>query len=169
MSLVSSAERFAKERHHDQRYGDDLPYEFHLAHAVHVASRFGITDPKMVAAVWLHDVVEDTPTTIAEVESCFGAPVARLVDAVTDQPGKNRRERHAATYPRVRAQSGAVGVKLCDRIANVTYSLDYGSPQLGMYVKEHAAFGEALYIAGHYESMWRHLDRLIRAARPPIR
>lgn len=164
--LVKAAEEFAVERHEGQRYGTRglLPYTHHLLHAGDVAFRFRVTEPAKRAAIWLHDVVEDTDTEIEEIESRFGARVARLVDAVTDRPGKNRAARHEATYPRIRATPGATVIKLCDRIANVEHSIYHGSRQTGMYVKEHAGFIEALYRKGFHEPMWEHLDACIAAA-----
>ena len=41
-------------------------------------------DPIAVAAAWLHDVVEDTPSTHADIEREFGPRVAELVHAMTD-------------------------------------------------------------------------------------
>ena len=53
-------------------------------------------------ASWLHDVVEDTETKLKEVEEMFGPEVARLVSAVTNEDGPNRKVRHALTYPKIR-------------------------------------------------------------------
>jgi len=89
----------------------------------------------------------------------FGPDVAGLVDAVTDEPGPNRRARKAATYQKIReAGHLAVRLKLADRIANV----EAGGSLTDMYRKEHEAFRRNLHTAGENEDMWRHLDGLLR-------
>ena len=59
------------------------------------------------AVAWLHDVVEDTPTTLDEVEAAFGQVVAAGVDAMTHRP----RESNLDYYARVRANPIALTVK----------------------------------------------------------
>jgi hypothetical protein len=85
--------------------------------------------------------------------------VARLVHAVTNEPGQNRRARHAATYPKIReAGDNAITLKLADRIANV----EAGGNLVGMYKKEHEDFKRALYTPGQAEEMWAHLNQLLK-------
>lgn len=172
--LVAKAERYATAHHagqlYDQRAGIDLPYTFHLSHAIDVAFRFRVTHDTLVAAVWLHDVLEDTDAEYLDLVDTFGYEVARLVDAVTDMQGANRKERQRRTYPRIRNCTGATVVKLCDRIANVEHSATWGSPQLGMYRREHLAFRDALHREGQFEEMWTYLDQLIKGVqRLPVR
>jgi (p)ppGpp synthase/HD superfamily hydrolase len=52
----------------------------------------------MIAAAWLHDVVEDTPVTLEDLHSEFGEGIAELVEALTDisrPEDGNRRKRKA--------------------------------------------------------------------------
>lgn len=109
------------------------------------------------AAAWLHDIVEDTPVKLKEIEEQFGSLVAALVEAVTNEPGANRKIRHALTYPKTRAMPLAVYLKLCDRISNVRA----GGALRQMYRKEHEDFRRALYTPGLFEPMWAELDRLL--------
>ena len=78
--------RFAFEAHGKQkRKGTETPY---IAHPMAVASlviEHGGSEAVAIAAL-LHDVVEDTKVTAAEVESTFGSEVAVLVAAVTSPP-----------------------------------------------------------------------------------
>ena len=55
-------------------------------------------DEEMIAAAWLHDVVEDTPATLFEVEKEFGKGVASLVENLTDisKPGDGNRQSRKA-------------------------------------------------------------------------
>jgi guanosine-3',5'-bis(diphosphate) 3'-pyrophosphohydrolase len=168
---------YATREHGEQLYAGNLPYTHHLAAVEAVLRRFGygFTDwcnlhsaghcsecQDMLTAAWLHDLIEDTRDTPQEVKrkdiaEMFGERVADLVEAVTDEPGPNRKVRKALTYPKTRACPGAVALKLADRIAN----LEHGGDLVKMYRKEHEDFKRALYTPGEYEAMWAHLDGLL--------
>ncbi len=149
---------FASVKHSGQTYGSGLPYTHHLAAVEQVLRRFNVTDEAMLTASWLHDVVEDTETKLKEIEEMFGPEVARLVHAVTNEEGANRKIRHALTYPKIReAGLYAVKLKLADRIANV----EAGGNLVGMYRKEHEDFKRALFTPGENEEMWKHLESLM--------
>lgn len=157
--MLEEARRFAAERHVGQVYDKErrLPYTDHLDAVVLVLRRFGIAELALLVAGYLHDAVEDTPTTLEEVAARFGDRVAALVGAVTNEPGRNRAERNRATYPKIRAVPGAVLVKLADRIANV----EYGGRLVKMYADEYPSFRQALFVTGECDGMWAHLDRLL--------
>jgi len=161
-SLVERASEFARQAHADQQYGGGSFHENHLARVVANLRHFGETDETKLAAAWLHDTVEDTPVTIADIKREFGDDVADLVWRLTDEPGANRRERHARTHVKIRGHSDAVRVKLADRIANVEASREQGSHLFGMYRKEHKAFREMLWREGEFPEMWERLDLLFR-------
>jgi guanosine-3',5'-bis(diphosphate) 3'-pyrophosphohydrolase len=81
---VSEAVRFAAAWHGDQRRPTGAPYLDHLLEALEVLVRgAGVTDPDVLCAAVLHDVVEDTPCTLAQVSAAFGPDVAELVGWVT--------------------------------------------------------------------------------------
>ena len=175
IELISPAAAFALERHKGQTYGKSKPYHVHLFDGVGVLRRFvdwEALPQEFVDAAWLHDVVEDTPTTLNEVEAAFGPRVAELVNAVTNEPGPNRKERHAKTYPKVISTDGAIIVKLADRIANVEQSVSYdryGRPPQNlfwMYVKEWDEFQRMLRGKCRGEgltgmTMWSYLVELM--------
>lgn len=140
---------------------NDLPFFVHLSDLQFVLSSFGITDSKVLAAAWLHDTVEDTPTTIDEIEAMFGAEVADIVDRVTNPKGGNRASRHAVSYPKIAQSDNAVRVKLADRISNVS-----SGKMFGMYAKEHAYFRRTIYREGcpeDIQKMWDYLDFLMES------
>lgn len=150
---------FATIKHASQCYSGGLPYTHHLAAVEQVLRRFGVTDETMLTASWLHDVVEDTETKVKDVAEMFGPEVARLVHAVTNEDGANRKIRHALTYPKIRdAGPDAVRLKLADRIANI----EAGGNLVGMYKKEHEDFKRALFSVGQNEDMWTHLEALLK-------
>lgn len=68
-----------------------------------------------VIAGWLHDIVEDTSWTVAEVEQHFGPVVARAVDAVTRREG----ETYAELIARAAADPLGRLVKLADNAHNL--------------------------------------------------
>ncbi len=155
--------------HAGQTYGA-APYEVHLDHVAAVVERFidgaDSRRDELIVAAYLHDIVEDTTVTLEAVEAGYGAAVARLVAAVTDSPGRNRKERKAKTYPRIRATGpAAVILKLADRIANVEASVADAPVRLGMYRDEWWGFFGSLYdpADGPHRPMWDHLERLLSA------
>ena len=80
----------------------------------------------MLAAALLHDTVEDTQTTPAELASAFGPAIASIVEEVTDDKSLPKAERkrlqveHAATM-----SEAAKLVKLADKICNLRDMSDH--------------------------------------------
>jgi len=67
--------------------------------------------------------------------------VADIIYAVSNEKGKNRKERaNDKYYEGIRQTEGASFVKICDRIANVQYSKMTGSKMFEMYKKENEHF-----------------------------
>jgi guanosine-3',5'-bis(diphosphate) 3'-pyrophosphohydrolase len=123
LALVLRAAEFAARRHRDQRRKgpEAAPYVNHvLAVARLVADVAGVTDPEVIAAALLHDTIEDTGTTGAELAAQFGPRVAGLVHELTDDkslPKDERKDlqiRHAA-----HASAAAKIIKLADKLANL--------------------------------------------------
>lgn len=86
-SLLIDAAAFAAERHRDQRRKDASasPYINHpLALARMLSVEAGVADPVVIAAALLHDTIEDTETTEAELRERFGDEVTDVVLEVTD-------------------------------------------------------------------------------------
>jgi (p)ppGpp synthase/HD superfamily hydrolase len=164
MSLLDSAEAFAREAHRDQQYGDK-PYTYHLEAVVAEAERFGLPG-NVIAAAWLHDVLEDTDTEWRVLKYYFNGIVADLVNAVTDRPGENRKERVAKTLPWTRKHGAwAIALKLCDRIANVKACIaGIGNHKLlKTYKKEYPLFRETLKDENEHrlDELWAELDKLL--------
>src|SRR5690606_20863961 len=93
---VLRAAAFATQRHRRQRRrdADGSPYITHpLALADLLANRGGVADPVVLCAALLHDTVEDTATTLEEIELAFGARVAAVVAEVSDDKSLPKAER----------------------------------------------------------------------------
>lgn len=156
------ARSFAIQAHAAQKYGEH-PYVFHLDQVAAIAAPYG---EDAVAIAYLHDTVEDTDVTLAEIERRFGPKVAACVDLLTDAPGPDRKTRKAKTYARMADVSGpnetALVVKAADRLANVRACVhDRKKSQWQVYQGEHAAFRAAAYRAGLCDPLWSELDVLL--------
>jgi len=122
-ALILRAASFAAHKHRNQRRkdADASPYINHpLTLACILAGDGGITDAATLCAALLHDTVEDTDTTPAEIEAGFGAEIRAIVEEVTDDKSLPKAERkrlqieHAAHI-----SDKAKLVKLADKISNV--------------------------------------------------
>ena len=117
---IGAARRFATDAHHGQpRRGTRFPYIVHPAEVARlIAAHYA--DEDLVVAALLHDTLEDTDTTAAEIEARFGPRVARLVVAVTSVYGANWRATRTATLAKlVSAEPDAVRLKVADGLSNV--------------------------------------------------
>jgi guanosine-3',5'-bis(diphosphate) 3'-pyrophosphohydrolase len=114
---------FSADRHRDQRRKGvrETPY---INHPLEVSERIvrvgGVDEVEVLMAAILHDTIEDTETTAAEIERHFGRTVAGLVLEVTDDRSLTWMERkrleieHASGLtPRAKL------IKLADKICNV--------------------------------------------------
>lgn len=119
--VIARAVLFAATAHDGQRRDDKGDAYFnHLAEVAAMCAALEPFDPVLVAACYLHDTIEDTETTEADLRAEFGGEIADLVMDVTDPPdlkGKARRERQvthtAEAGPRVKK------LKLADKTSNV--------------------------------------------------
>ncbi|MFZ1076155.1 MAG: HD domain-containing protein [Nitrosotalea sp.] len=79
MQIIESAELFAKERHAGRIRNDNTPYLDHLKGMVNRLKNLGISDQEVLAAAWLHGIMEETNTTFDEIDKRFGSRIAVLV------------------------------------------------------------------------------------------
>ncbi len=80
--LVVKAVTWAEDLHRDQKRASGEPYIFHPVQVAAILAELKM-DAATVIAGLLHDVLEDTVATPAEVEALFGSEVVSLVDGVT--------------------------------------------------------------------------------------
>jgi len=121
---------FATEAHGSQMRkvslpGKKVPYILHpLRVARNVASCFGWDGPESVAAL-LHDVVEDTPVTLEEVDDRFGEEVSFLVSLLSDDkslPYEKFREHKIKLVGQLHNRS-YYAIKLADQVDNIGETL----------------------------------------------
>ena len=130
LALVARAADYAARRHvGQQRKGARKePYANHLAEVVHLLAQHLVEpDSALLAAAWLHDVLEDTcPTreeyerTRADMEKQFGPVVVRLVLEVTDDKSLPQHERKRLQIETTSSKSREARLlKLADKTSNV--------------------------------------------------
>lgn len=121
--LAVNAAEFAAKRHVNQRRKGAAgePYINHLAEvAMLLADATEGIDAALVAAGFLHDTIEDTPTKYEELVARFGADVADLVAAVTDDkslPKAERKRLQVEHTPKLSKRARLL--KLADKISNL--------------------------------------------------
>lgn len=184
-ALIEAARNIAIRAHAGQFYPPEhgpIEFSMHLGHVVSVLHRFDVRDEIVVAAAWLHDVLEDTTLTPERLRMLHTKHLSLLqvggeddidmvlnvVVAVTDGEGETRAERKRSVYPKIVANGyRAMAVKLADRIANVEASLlgGRGKDFLGIYKREHEEFVEALRSIVAPPGMWDYLNTIIHAER----
>ena len=144
---IKKAIEFARDKHKGQTYSDVYSYIRHLEMVYEVLVRFGFDDETLLVSAWLHDVIEDTDVSYHMVKVGFGFDVAEAVYGVTDELGRNRKERKVKTYPKILANLNSLILKLADRIANVEFGKTgvFGDPsKIKMYREEQTEFETAL-------------------------
>lgn len=161
MNRVERAKLVAQRVHANQYY-DIYPYMYHIESVVNVAKSIYGDNEDIISGCYLHDSMEDGDLSYNDIKKAFGIQVAEIVYAVTDELGRNRKERKEKTYPKIRADWKATVVKICDRIANVRQSKEYNSGMFQTYKKEHENFKHEIYNANHpahVEQAWDMLER----------
>ena len=164
MTDLERALNVAEVAHANQKY-DIYSYMYHIKQVVKIATELGY-DSTILVSCALHDVMEDADLSYNDIKKAFGEDVAEIVFAVTDELGRNRKERKEKTYPKIRANWKAVVVKICDRIANATHSQQEGgkSGMFKLYKKEHEDFCRNLDATLQHEETkraWERLEKLL--------
>lgn len=138
--LLTEARNFAKERHAGQvrKYTGD-PYFNHLHEVAEILSKH-FTEKTMIAAAYLHDIIEDTETTLAEIELLFGKIVSGYVDGLTDisiANDGNRKFRKQIDREHLWTQCAEVQLIKCADIISNTKSIVEHDPKFSLvYLEE---------------------------------
>ncbi len=120
--LARDAFEFAAEAHAGQkRKGGESPYIAHPVEVARLVHAEGGSDENLLAAIFLHDVAEDTATTLDEIRERFGPEVGDLVEAMTEdksiEPYERRKEHHRDQVEA--AGAAAVRIYAADKLANL--------------------------------------------------
>lgn len=150
----------------DQRrkYTDD-PYIQHPAAVAQIVRSAVGNHPEMLAAAWLHDVVEDTAVSLDLIKKEFGPCVAALVDGLTDVSklnDGNRAARKSIDLRHTAAQSPACKtIKLADLIHNSQSILAYDPEFARVYLAEKQALLEVLREGD--KTLWEKAKHIVDA------
>jgi (p)ppGpp synthase/HD superfamily hydrolase len=118
--LIGEAYAFAADAHRRQRRKDGAPFIAHPVQVARLLAARGYGD-EVIAAALLHDVVEDTPVTLAQLQERFGPAIAALVDYVTEDIRLPVPERRRAYRERVRrGPRAARDICAADKLCNAS-------------------------------------------------
>jgi (p)ppGpp synthase/HD superfamily hydrolase len=122
----SEAVRWASHLHADQaRKGTRIAYVSHLLAVSSLVLEDGGTEEEAIAGV-LHDAIEDSHISEAEIRARFGGPVAEIVVACSDDLGgprdgrtwRDRKETYLAHLERADLPTGTLRVSAADKLHN---------------------------------------------------
>lgn len=147
VEIIERAYRFAKEAHKGVRRRSGEPYILHPIAVAKIASQeIGLGSTSICAAL-LHDVVEDTDYTVADIEQHFGPKIAQLVEGLTKISGGifgDKASVQAENFRKLLLTMSedirVVLVKMADRLHNMR-TLGSMAPN-----KQYKIAGETLYI-----------------------
>ena len=150
--LVMHAMNFAIKKHGDQkRKYTNTPYWLHPAEVAGIVGTVPGVTVEMIAASWLHDVVEDTDTSLVEIHSLFGSDVCRLVRGLTDV---SRPEHGSRAIRKAMDRDHLAGgcwkiqtIKMADIISNTACIMACDEPFARVYIPEKRALLDALTLA----------------------
>jgi GTP diphosphokinase / guanosine-3',5'-bis(diphosphate) 3'-diphosphatase len=125
VEVIRRAYEFSAEKHKNQRRASGEPYVSHPLEVAHIIAELKLDVPSIATGL-LHDTVEDTLTTLGQLEAIFGTEIATLVDGVTkiSQINFTSREEHQAENFRKMILAMArdlrvILIKLADRTHNM--------------------------------------------------
>lgn len=122
--MIEKAKKFARAAHESIDQRRKYTYEPYIVHPAAVADMVArvCDDEAMICAAWLHDVVEDTPVTLDQIETEFGGDIAALVSDLTDVStpcdGDRSQRKHLDWLHTRKASPRAKTIKLADLIHN---------------------------------------------------
>lgn len=138
-NVVAKAAVFAMEAHLGQRRKDGEDYWRHLANVADLVRWAGL-DEEVIAAAWLHDVLEDTPVKYSAISAEFGPRIALLVAEVTDAAKPedgNRATRVAINRAHLaKASPDGMSLKLADLIDNTKTIVEVDPNFARVYLRE---------------------------------
>lgn len=121
--MIRKAADFATRAHEGTfRKGTQIPYIFHPMEVAQIVAMI-TDDQELIAAAYLHDVLEDTDVTAEEIEKEFGSYVLQLVLQKTEDKALSWRERKGQTIRHLPGATRDVKIlALADKLSNLRAS-----------------------------------------------
>lgn len=121
LALEQKAKEFAYKAHKGmKRKGKELPFTYHLE-LVRKILKTLTTDEEILAAGWLHDVIEDTPITLDELKKEFNSKICYYVDLETEDKSLPWKDRKLKQIEELRRNNFEVSlIAYADKMANMT-------------------------------------------------
>ena len=134
MALIDKAVNYARVKHRDQLRKDGSPYIIHPLAVAEIVAEMGL-DIDAVLGALLHDCIEDTDASHADIEKIFGQTVAELVEGVTKLTKANFSTTEQAQMENLRKMFMAMSkdirvvlIKIADRLHNMR-TMQYQTPE----------------------------------------
>ncbi len=171
ISLLFKALAFSAEKHTKQRRKDvdKTPYINHPISLANILAKRWVIDENVLCAAILHDTIEDTDTTVEELQEHFGEKIKSIVLEVTDDKSleksvrKQKQVEHAASI-----SHEAKLVKLADKIANITDIIN-SPPEDWSSIRKKEYFNWARAVVdnlrGAHQGLEKDFDDLINKAK----
>jgi len=124
------------------RYGDN-EYYLHINMVLNNVNKYqnifknNLDAQHTIGAAHTHDLIEDAKQAYSNIANVCGNDVADITLAVTDVPAENRLMKHLLTMGKTVKDHRAIILKMCDILANATYSKESGSSMYMKYVFEY--------------------------------
>ena len=164
--LQLKALTFAENAHSGQmrKYSEGEHYIQHPIRVARIVDEYDSSDA-MICAALLHDVVEDSETTVEDLEKEFGKEISSLVSDLTNTTPKTagkRSERHKLECERIRGISNAAKTIKCadaiDNLGDISEKADPDYAKLYCMEKDYLLHHSLL---GADPLIWERLHRLI--------
>jgi hypothetical protein len=153
IKLIYKARNLAFEAHkkEGQRYGIHC-YSKHLSDVFNHLISHGHTGHDYLITALLHDILEDTNVSHADIETQFGTDILNNVIALTKLPNGQ------PNYYLLKKNPVALAVKISDTACNVGAGIIEQSIKPIKYIKRFPEYKKELYVKGEYENLWQALS-----------
>lgn len=179
-SILDRAIIFATNAHSgEKRKGTDIPYILHPLEVAAIVATM-TDDINIIAAAVLHDVLEDTPITVEQLECEFGTVIAQLVLSETEnkrigqsaQDTWKIRKQETIEHLKYKASEAEKMIALGDKLSNIrAICRDYGTigdklwdrfnqKDKALHAWYYMSIAETLSELKEYEA-WREYDKLV--------